>query len=194
MSIELNDLTYGAEVLGRGVLVKADALVGMFSNNVPIRVLGRSSDPLYNLMQSVQSSLLGALSYDFVSESQIRRWAGHSGEMFDTLINVQVGGAEADDINTVRTPTVHNLDEVEGEDVHYTFTSSLFTAGSDVFARLVMSTDGVVERIVTRCFSFLLSRVLSNGEAVPTPDDRGDGMLFRQSLTRLRQHGLSLFV
>jgi hypothetical protein len=145
-SLEVSDLTYGAEVLGRGVLNEAGSLVGMFGNNLPVRITLDSSDSAENVMKSVQSTLLEALAYDFVSEMQIRRWSGCSTEMFDTLVNVQKHSGGKESGMERHSAQLRRLDDGVGDDVHYSFCPSIFVDEEGLGMRQVSRTSSEIDQ------------------------------------------------
>ena len=71
------DVAVAMTVSGRpAALPGSDAMVGMFTNNVPVRVRVRPSESLDECLRRQQSTQIAAQSYEHIGPDQFEAWAG----------------------------------------------------------------------------------------------------------------------
>ena len=87
-----HDVTFGAAFSGRPTdLAGAEAMVGPFVNNLPVRVKMSGNESLGDLLTASHDRLLRLNPYQFVPSAQIQQWSDVPWQhrLFDSLVVVQ---------------------------------------------------------------------------------------------------------
>ncbi|MER8187219.1 amino acid adenylation domain-containing protein [Kitasatospora sp. NPDC094015] len=80
------DVVFGATVSGRpGDLPGVEAMVGLFSNTVPVRFEPRDEEPVGEALARLQAQQSALLDHQYLGLADIQALAGH-GTLFDTLL------------------------------------------------------------------------------------------------------------
>ncbi|WP_406209734.1 amino acid adenylation domain-containing protein [Kitasatospora sp. NBC_01560] len=80
------DVVFGATVSGRpGDLPGVEAMVGLFSNTVPVRFEPREDEPVAEALGRLQAQQSALLDHQYLGLADIQAAAGH-GTLFDTLL------------------------------------------------------------------------------------------------------------
>ncbi|MEV4613129.1 amino acid adenylation domain-containing protein [Kitasatospora sp. NPDC049258] len=80
------DVVFGATVSGRpGDLPGVEAMVGLFSNTVPVRFEPRDAEPVGEALARLQAQQSALLDHQYLGLADIQALAGH-GTLFDTLL------------------------------------------------------------------------------------------------------------
>ncbi|KAF0715942.1 hypothetical protein As57867_003093, partial [Aphanomyces stellatus] len=85
-----DDVIFGQVMANRDIPVQdADRILGPLLSTVPCRVRFDDTTPLPSLLRSVQSERGSMMGHAYASLSNIKRWCGIDGELFDTLFTFQ---------------------------------------------------------------------------------------------------------
>ena len=81
------DVIYGVTVSGRpDDLSEVEQRVGMYINTLPVRTRVREDAQIRDWLGQIQGGQLESREYQYSSLSNIQRWAGVKGDLFDTLL------------------------------------------------------------------------------------------------------------
>ena len=83
------DVCFGSTVSGRPAdLPGVESIVGIFINNLPVRVRCESERDLLGWLADLQQSQVDARQYDYVSLAQVRGWSEVAGgvNLFDSYL------------------------------------------------------------------------------------------------------------
>jgi non-ribosomal peptide synthetase component F/thioesterase domain-containing protein len=86
------DVTFGTTVSGRPAdLPAADSILGMFVNNLPVRLGVRGQAPAASWLREVQDALAEIRHYEYTSPAQIQEWSAVPGgqRLFESLVVFQ---------------------------------------------------------------------------------------------------------
>ncbi|MFJ6074074.1 non-ribosomal peptide synthase/polyketide synthase [Streptomyces sp. NPDC093065] len=115
------DVVFGSVVSGRPADVpRADEMIGLFVNTVPVRVRLRPEQTLGELLTEVRDAFTGLLPHHHLGLADIQRATGH-GTLFDTLTALE--NYPADPTDALAEAAGIGVAEVRGSDAtHYPLT------------------------------------------------------------------------
>jgi amino acid adenylation domain-containing protein/non-ribosomal peptide synthase protein (TIGR01720 family) len=106
------DVIFGTAVSGRPASLEGvESMVGMFINNLPVRVLVDRGRPLLSWLQELQEKLVELRQYEYTSLVQIQHWSEVPGykRLFDSLVvfqNYRTDVLEQEDFKSVKISNV----------------------------------------------------------------------------------------
>lgn len=81
------DVVFGAVVSGRPSEIPGiESMVGLFINNVPVRVKGEPEDTLVGLVKKVQAGMIAAEAYNYLSLAEIQALTDLKHELIDHIL------------------------------------------------------------------------------------------------------------
>jgi hypothetical protein len=87
-----DDVVFGTVVSGRPPdLIGADRMVGLLVNTLPLRVKLSPQVPAVSMLREIQAAQVEMRNYEYSPLSQVRKWAGLSGDiaLFDSIVGFE---------------------------------------------------------------------------------------------------------
>ncbi|NML39137.1 amino acid adenylation domain-containing protein [Chitinophaga sp. G-6-1-13] len=157
------DVVYGAVTSGRPEdLPGVEHRVGMYINTLPLRTVVRDERQVGNWLQDIQQDQQRSRNFQYSSLSEIQRWGGIQGELFDNILAFQNYPVADVIAASARTLKVDNLEILEqAEYPFYISVGASHVISVRFFYNAALIAPLYVQQISTH-FSSVLQQIIRN--------------------------------